>query len=264
MSDDELRALRARAYGRDADIDGDPAAIARLRALEAQAAPAALVVTAPVREVPVVSVVPAPPVEEAATDAAPDEFGRSGELPRTGELPAIDAENAEPEHPSPSRPRTLFTPRPSAPWLWLGAACIALAAFGSAVVVSAVRSADPRLVAEIAVDPDASWPESFGEKGPDAALFEEFAGLTIARGVEWLSFDESDAMCIVAIDTEELLGDSGGFQIAAWGCDAGSFPPVIRIEVTSAQPQALRDRFGDGTGLELIMRGDHIEVFADR
>lgn len=264
MSDDELRALRARAYGRDADIDGDPAAIARLRALEAQAAPAALVVTAPVREVPVVSVAPAPPVEEAATDAAPDEFGRSGELPRTGEPPAIDAENAEPEHPSPSRLRTLFTPRPSAPWLWLGAACIALAAFGSAVVVSAVQSADPRLVAEIAVDPDASWPESFGEKGPDAALFEEFAGLTIARGVEWLSFDESDAMCIVAIDTEELLGDSGGFQIAAWGCDAGSFPPVIRIEVTSAQPQALRDRFGDGTGLELIMRGDRIEVFADR
>ncbi len=256
MSDDELRALRARAYGRDADIDGDPAAIARLRALEAQAAP--------VREVPVVSVAPAPPVEEAATDAAPDEFGRSGELPRTAEPPAIDAENAEPEHPSPSRLRTLFTPRPSAPWLWLGAACIALAAFGSAVVVSAMRSADPRLVAEIAIDPDASWPESFGEKGPDAALFEEFAGLTIARGVEWLSFDESDAMCIVAIDTEELLGDSGGFQIAAWGCDAGSFPPVIRIEVTSAQPQALRDRFGDGTGLELIMRGDRIEVFADR
>ncbi|UPL14193.1 hypothetical protein [Microbacterium galbinum] len=264
MSDDELRALRARAYGRDADIDGDPAAIARLRALEAQAAPAALVVTAPVREVPVVSVAPAPPVEEAATYAAPDEFGRSGELPRTGEPPAIDAENAEPEHPSPSRLRTLFTPRPSAPWLWLGAACIALAAFGSAVVVSAMRSADPGLVAEIAIDPDASWPESFGEKGPDAALFEEFAGLTIARGVEWLSFDESDAMCIVAIDTEELLGDSGGFQIAAWGCDAGSFPPVIRIEVTSAQPQALRDRFGDGTGLELIMRGDRIEVFADR
>lgn len=270
MIDDELRALRARAYGRDADIDGDPAAIARLRALEAQAAPAALVVTAPVREVPVVSVAPAPPVEDAVADAAPDEFGRSGEPDhpaephRTAEPPAIDVENAEPEHPSPSRLRTLFTPRPSAPWLWLGAACIALATFGSAAIAVAVRSADPRLVAEIAVDPDASWPESFGEKGPDAALFEEFAGLTIARGVEWLAFDESDAMCIVAIDTEELLGDSGGFQIAAWGCDAGSFPPVIRIEVTSAQPQALRDRFGDGTGLELIMRGDRIEVFADR
>jgi len=36
------------------------------------------------------------------------------------------------------------------------------------------------------------------------------------------------------------------------------------LRPTSAQPQALRDRFGDGTGLKLIMRGDRIEVFADR
>jgi hypothetical protein len=257
MSDEELRSLRARAYGRDADIDGDPQALARLRALEAQVAPASVgpasVVSASVFPASVVQagVEPAAaPVREASVREDPTD--------------ADSREHVATEHPSPSRLRALFTPRPSTPWLWLGAACIALAALGAATVALSVRSVEARLVAEIAVDPDASWPESFGEKGQDAALFEEFEGLTIARGVEWLSFDESDAMCIVAIDTAELLGDSGGFQIAAWGCDAGSFPPVIRIEVTSAQPQALRDRFGDGTGLELIMRGDRIEVFADR
>ncbi|MFK4837879.1 hypothetical protein ACI3KY_19290, partial [Microbacterium sp. ZW T2_14] len=35
---DELRALRERAYGRDADIQDDPQALARLRELEAQSA----------------------------------------------------------------------------------------------------------------------------------------------------------------------------------------------------------------------------------
>ncbi|MFK0402723.1 hypothetical protein ACIQTT_10365 [Microbacterium sp. NPDC090225] len=251
--DDELRALRARAYGRDADIDGDPAALARLRALEADAVPVGVMPQRAVEPSPVAEVAVVPP--PAAPPAAPEDIDAP---------PRADDASAEPEHPSPSRLRTLFTPRPSAPWLWLGAACIALAAFGSAAIAVAVRSADPRLVAEIAVDPDASWPESFGETGPDFALFEEFAGLTIVRGLEWLPTDESDASCIVAIDTTELLNDSGGFQIAGWACEAGSFPATLRFEVSPSQPQELRDRFGDGTGLELIMRGDRIEVFADR
>jgi hypothetical protein len=135
---------------------------------------------------------------------------------------------------------------------------------GAATIASAVRQVDARLVAEVAVDPDATWPESFGETGPDFALFEEFAGLTIVRGLEWLPTDDSYASCIVAIDTTELLNDSGGFQISGWACEAGSFPATLRFEVGSSQPQELRDRFGDGTGIEMIMRGDRIEVFADR
>lgn len=258
--DDELRALRARAYGRDADIDGDPAALARLRAMEAEAAP--------IRVMPVRAIEPPRAVEPPPASASPGVEVVADALPEVPEHveapPLADDMGAEARHPSLSRLRALFSPRPSLPWLLLGAACVALAAFGAATISSAVQQVDARLVGEIAVDPDASWPEWFGEAGPDSALFEEFAGLTIVRGLEWLPTDDSDASCIVAIETTELLNDSGGFQIAGWACEAGSFPATLRFEVGSSQPQELRDRFGDGTGIEMIMRGDRIEVFADR
>lgn len=65
---DELRALQARAYGRDADIQSDPAALARLHELEARASAARTGSTAPTADA-----APAPQPAAAAANAGPPE-----------------------------------------------------------------------------------------------------------------------------------------------------------------------------------------------
>jgi hypothetical protein len=79
---DELRALQARAYGRDADIHSDPAALARLHELEAMASAARAGSTAPAADAaPVLEA--ATRVETAAGDA-PADIGAADGASRAG------------------------------------------------------------------------------------------------------------------------------------------------------------------------------------
>ncbi|HEY9307204.1 MAG TPA: hypothetical protein VIP82_05310 [Microbacterium sp.] len=68
---DELRALQARAYGRDADIQSDPAALARLHELEARASAARTGST-----VPTADAAPAQPAAPAAQEGLPETADR--------------------------------------------------------------------------------------------------------------------------------------------------------------------------------------------
>lgn len=47
------------------------------------------------------------------------------------------------------------------------------------------------------------------------------------------------------------------------GCSAGAFPAVTRFTVTSAAPDALRERFAVGTSLRFVLEGDEIHVRSD-
>lgn len=274
---DELRALRARAYGRDADIDADAAAMARLVELEHRNTPAR-----PGRPpAPHPALLPDPGDDASPGGLAGRQRARraAGDLdgPRAPAAPALpdlplpeaevddgDREPPAPPEPRPTGIRRLLDPLPSALWLWWGVACIALTAVGAAAIAFAISPPDPRQVAVIAIDTDATWPDLLGERGPDAALFEEFYGLTIIRDIGWLSEDTNRMPCLVIVRTEQLLDEVGALQPVTWGCGAGRFPPTLQLTVTPSQPEALRERFAEGTGLQFVMRGDTIEVRADR
>ncbi|PPH61799.1 spermidine/putrescine ABC transporter permease, partial [Rathayibacter sp. AY1D7] len=47
------------------------------------------------------------------------------------------------------------------------------------------------------------------------------------------------------------------------GCTAGAFPAVAQFTVTSAAPEALRERFPIGTSLRFALEGDEIRVRSD-
>lgn len=279
---DELRRLQARAYGRDADITGDPAAQERLAELERAHAPRRSMPAAP----------PPPGREESETaafrtsnaafpdpsrearDASARGFAREGSE-MAGSDPA-GAASADPSRESGEGGgrdagergwlgsiRRMLEPLGPSGRTWLGAACIALAAVAVTAVVTTLPWPDPRQVATIAVDADASWPELLGERTPDAALFEDFHGLTVIRDIGWFSAEEERDTCLVIVRSELLREEVGALQPVTWACGAGDFPPTLHMTVNPGQPEALRERFADGTGLEFVLDGDVISVRAD-
>lgn len=48
------------------------------------------------------------------------------------------------------------------------------------------------------------------------------------------------------------------------GCSAGGVPASLQFTVDAGHPEALRKRFPEGTSLKFTMRGDTVEVRADR
>lgn len=147
MSDDltddaagELKALRLRAYGPDADIDGDPQALSRLRELEARA------VDAEEADVPLVPET-APPVTRQDEPPAP--------------VPVAPVPWWE-------RHRAL---------LWGGSLLIAVLL--GAGVASVQLPPGREQVAVLGEDADGLWPEQmWGARPPDGVTFDEYLGLT--------------------------------------------------------------------------------------
>lgn len=264
---DELRRLQARAYGRDADIADDPAAQARLAELERANAPLPSVPTSPRsgREGSEVAGFRTP--HAAYADPSRETLDSSREsLDSTREEGGPS--RAEGEGDAPARGwvgsiRRMLEPLSPSGRAWLGAACIALAAVGVTAVVTTLPWPDPRQVATIAVDADAPWPELLGEQTPDAALFEDFHGLTVIRDIGWFSPEEERDTCLVIVRSELLREEVGALQLVTWACGAGDFPPTLHMTVNPGQPEALRERFADGTGLEFVLDGDVISVRAD-
>lgn len=281
---DELRRLQARAYGRDADISDDPAAQARLAELERAHAPRPAPASPPHSGRAGSEVVglrtpnpalsdPAHEVGDPARGSAREEADSAGMNPAAAASPDPSREGLDPSREDGGRDqgergwarsirRMLDTLSPSRR-TWLGAACIALAALAVTAVVTTLPWPDPRQVATIAVDADAPWPELLGERTPDAALFEDFHGLTVIRDIGWFSPEEDRDTCLVIVRSELLREEVGALQPVTWACGAGDFPPTLHMTVNPGQPDALRERFADGTGLEFVLDGDVVSVRAD-
>jgi len=282
VTGDELRLLRARAYGPDADILDDPEAMRRLRELEEQArlageasdpagsgamgdGPAASGVAA-VSHVafdPAASGAAASDPAASALRGAEDAVhGGVGEArsaradDRDG--PATRAEDGVPPAGAVQGPAP--TPAPArGPWwlrtrvLWI--ASVVLAAVVASAVTLAASTLSTGRVAVLAVDPDAEPPDGFFDQAGEGVVFEEFFGLTAVLAQQVWTRGE-------VLDCVFVRSAAGDAQMATGGCAGGGFPPTAAMVVTPSFPRELRERFPDGTALQFVVEGSEVHVYA--
>ncbi|MBW8761251.1 MAG: hypothetical protein JF592_01545 [Microbacterium sp.] len=263
--DDELRVLRARAYGPAADIAGDPAAAMRLRELEdlrAQAQSGVQIETAP------------PPLAEEASDAA------AGAAIAT--VPLVDAPLAhgpvlveqEGEHPITGSRSFLLRHRRA---LWLSSV-VASAAAAAAITYAAVSfspvtvSSNAPQIATLTPSPLSEIPIGFFGLTEDSPVW-DFHGLTFFVGASGLNGAVGNP-CLNVFETDQLptaeevsSGSYGYGGISFSACQAGAFPATIEMPLDGPAgdivPSALRTQFPEGKALQFVLDGDRIGVFLD-
>ena len=175
--EEELRRLRARAYGPDADIHDDPAAVERLRQLEPHAAPAEPV-PHPAPATPSGSSdapragVPDPTLTAAASDLdAPHDQRRAHEPTEASGPARASAPSAER-----STRRPWLVPAMWAASLGVTAVVAATAALAGAPPAPPFGAGDAEQVVVLEPDPDFAWPEMFGGRQYGAQGFEGARG----------------------------------------------------------------------------------------
>ncbi len=239
----ELECLRARAYGPNADIAGDPAAVARLRELEDRER----MRTAPLEA-------------EAETEADP---GDDADAPQ----PDPEPEEAEP---APRRPLLRSRRR-----VWVAAVAVAgvvaltSAATAAGVSVTAVdRTAGIAQTDTLTADPDAQL-GSAGYLGFDPEQtrgFADYYGLTVFSGVSQIDSEGNQAECLIALDTSEVREAdsprSAPRGIRVGGCGAGPFPASVEFIVTSSFPEPFRARYPVGTAMQFVLDDGNVGVFS--
>lgn len=241
----ELQALRARAYGPDADLDRDPAAVARLQELEDLE-----------RQARVEAAVRSPVTPPMAPDAAPL---------------VVDDDDVEGGVPTVSRP---VVRRARTLWLWAGslaavAAVASAASIAATTFVPVARTAGVAQVDTLRVDPSAddSPVRSMGFDSSEVSVYADFHGLTAYAGTTQVDSSGTRAECLILLDTSTLpaSGDINASQIGYryGGCGAGAFPATIEFVVTPDLPDAFRERFPVGSSLQFVSDGDHVGVFSD-
>lgn len=280
----ELRALRERAYGPDADIHDDPVAMQRLRELEdgerARPAPAVAPDVDPRRgrfdeEAGASRRVERPAIPERVGHAASSGTGDgSPDAADATSDPEAVASSAAPDSPYASSAagadagdvsgdEGVAVPVPTAtpPWwrrrmplLWAGSLVVA-ALLGGAAALS-MQAIWAGQVAVLSEDADSTWPEGFFNPAPDgAAMFEDFFGLTPVRVPQQMGPGTALSTCLYV-----LLAPSNGMMGA--GCSAGTFPATAAIQVTEQSPAELRERFEPGTALQFVLDGSQVRVYA--
>lgn len=256
---DELRSLRRRAYGPDADIHDDPVALARLQQLEAAQRAAAAPADAepsPSAETDerVDAAASTPPDAEAdaaggaeASEPAAADDAPGFRAPQEDGIPSPDAETDEPEQTRPWWRRQRV--------LWAGSLVLAVL-LGVGLTLS-VQSITSGKVATLGVDEDGEWPtQSFGDKPPGAQQFDEFHGLTVF-GLSQGFGGGVDQVCLSVQSTPD-----GSGNIGAWGCGTVDFPAAASLIVTETAPRELREAFAVGTALQFVLDGSQVHVYA--
>lgn len=276
----ELRALRERAYGPGADILDDPAAIKRLRELEDAERAQLAAATGTTTGAAFVDVdtddldIPAPALflparEEPTVDAAgrsqpetapdPTAAGADTVTPDASGDAASVEDDAAPGDTIPNQPDApASTPwwRRRMPLLWAGSVVVA-GVIGAAIALS-LHAFGAGQVAVLNVDPDMEWPEGFFDPPPEGATaFEEFHGLVPVHLPQQMSAGATPSDCLYLAAPE---ADSFGFFSAA--CGAGPFPAAVAILVTADAPRELLEHYEPGTGLQFVLRGSQVRVYA--
>lgn len=239
----ELRRLQARAYAPEADIHRDDDALQRLEELQALSrAP----MVAPAQDVDASTPAVAEPHEE---DDAP--------------APEPRSEIAEPA--PPTRPRW----RPSGKlvaFLWPVSLLLVASVAGAVSHATAPRApltADAHHVATLQQNPDFMMPEFFGLTEDDSVGFRDFFGLT-AVASESAYWGANGDSCLLLIPSDRIEADAMSFQGPVFsGCGAGSFPTTIELVVTDDLPDALLDRFPEGSALQFVLEDSRIDVYSD-
>jgi hypothetical protein len=274
---DELRVLRARAYGPSADIHQDPAAVRRLHELEAGRKPlgspdaqpraagvdAAADVSAPRPQ-------PAPPASPSQAERA-----REGEAQSDADLTSTTTdifsapESAEVPRRREGRAAGL-SPMIRLTWAVSVVAAAALAAsatYALTWVAPVSVSSGAEQIATLEPVPMVDLPPGWFGAGPSSMAF-EFYGMTLFETAD--GFTASGGTdCFVIVATEELPAadaDTTNWSMSGavhTGCGVGNFPATVQFPVDSNTPEQLRSRFPDGSALQFVRDGDRIGVFLD-
>jgi len=264
MNDDtliELRALQARAYGPEADIAQDPAALRRLRELEERRR----LGRARAGE------------EHAAAIVDPEPGPAPSPPPASATAPGLPAEppSPEPADDAPAeRPRATRSLSKGVRVMWamsvVAAAAIAAGvAHGLTKIAPVSTSHGAPQIATLEPVPGVTLPTGWMGAGPSSAVY-EFYGLTIFEVSGWAMGPSGGGdECISVLRTDQLPQEdvdavsSYSFSGAVYsGCRVGSFPATVNIDVDTESPREVRDRFPDGA-LQFVMDGDRIGVFLD-
>ncbi|WP_160150865.1 hypothetical protein [Microbacterium timonense] len=284
-SDDELRALRARAYGPDADIHDDPVAMARLHELETLARERTPAPSVPPPQTPMDADAPRAAADTPETGGVP-----APAIPGRGEVappapspaggppgsPAADVtpgrvDDSTPDDvrapddgiPDPSTEHgehpTTRTPwwRRRLPLLW---ACSVVAGVLIGVGLTlGVQAMDAGGVAVLHEDPDGQWPDGlFGTPSGDHLVFEDFYGLSVVAQSMPTGPNAAPIPCVLV-----FRGDGDNVSFGTSGCGAGRFPAQASFVVDGGSPKALRDRFPEGTPMQFVLDGSQVRVYAD-
>ena len=264
--DDELRALRERAYGPGADIHDDPVALARLDELERS-------VSAERPSAVGTSHHQADPGEDDARTAADGAFDDGWSGPPDDPVdPRDDAMRSSVEPAPPTDPTPTDTPTDPAPrfpasrlsrrtkGIWTASVIVALIA-GAALTMATTAAADGRVAVLAEADPD-EWPvDFFGEPQEGSRVFEEFLGLRVLMVPNAWGSTRYGINCVFVTKVGDSEAGSPGDLITT-GCGGGRYPPSAAFPVTDASPEALRERFPIGTSLKVVLQGSQVEVFA--
>ncbi|MFJ6654278.1 hypothetical protein ACIQLJ_15920 [Microbacterium sp. NPDC091313] len=252
----ELRDLRRRAYAPGGDIDRDPAALARLSELEAAARPSA----PPVDEPPVTASAAAPEPSRAADPFAdlradgPDDAVADDATAETGKTGLRVR----------ARPRSRRRPRLVLVWAATLVAALVLGAaatWGSVRLVSRAGGTDQ--VAVLQADPAFDMPPVLGDNvTEDVVGYEDFYGVTaITGGGRWMGAASDADSCLMLMRTEDTTRESVNWSTLGWGCGVGEFSATAQFRVDLGSPDALRERFADGTPVQFVFDGERIGVY---
>ncbi|WP_102193915.1 hypothetical protein [Microbacterium aurantiacum] len=223
---DELAILRARAYGRNADIHTDPQSLRRLQELEGDTKRT-------------------PPADPAVVTAPPQSLSEAMEL-----FESIDLfEPAEPAEPAVQTTRPPRSARAIA-LAWISTV-VAAGLLGAWIGWTAARH-DPTVIATLTESRELDVPAEFsGPQFPDPVRYQDYLGVQVITYTMPESADFPSQNCIAV---RLVAGEGRG------GCSEGGFDAAATFIVEVDSPEPLRARHPVGTVIRLQQDGNRIEV----
>lgn len=266
-ADDELRELRARAYGPHADIASDPAAMRRLQELESSH------VTAPVRRERA-----RPASEPSLASSADGDAARSDRGEGSDEDSLSEDEDVPPlpPFPPPASGWSAWVARRQA-LLW-AASVVVTAAVAAAITYTLVSiptipaSADASQIATLELTPTGAIPPGwFGAEKDTAAA--EFAGMTVFAAPGWYSDSgqrASEDRCLNVVRSDQVPA-AADFTETSWSfdgqmysaCGVGAFRASVALPFDGGISDELAERYPAGVALQFILDGDLVAVVLD-
>lgn len=224
---EELRRLRERAYGPDADIGSDPLALARLRSLENAARP---------------------PEPRVPSDEPPTDPGQP--LPPSDPAPAAPAAERSVDADAPPL-RTWWRRHAwAAP---LAAALVTACAAVPTTVAVLTPGRTPTLILE--QDLTGPWPEAdFGRRPEGALLFDDALGVTVITQPRGWGLGNETQVCLLISYASLFTG----------GCASEPFLPTAALAVNDDLPPQLRDRFAGVDALQFVLDDGRVLIYAAR